>query len=94
MGNYKNRIKMIKETHMPFEFFKGQKVKLVLMDDREFKGVLLKHNYYDIDIVTNVGTKSNPEKGTLKVHKSEIKYIIENNKGFRRKKKEDKRKER
>lgn len=90
MGNYKNWIKMIKETRFPFEFFKGQKVKLVLMDDREFKGVLIKHSYHDIDIVTNVGTQSNPEKGTLKVHKSEIKYIIENNKGIRRKRKKKK----
>ncbi|MGJ7589100.1 hypothetical protein [Staphylococcus shinii] len=90
MGNYENRIKMIKGTRFPFEFFKGQKVKLVLMDNREFKGVLLNHNFYDIDIVTNIGTESNPEKGTLKVHMSHIKYIIENNKGYRRKKKKKK----
>lgn len=87
MVSYEKKIQNIKDLNFPFEFFKGQKVVLALMDGREFKGVLLKHNVYDVDLVTNIGTKEEPQKGTLNVHKSEIKYIIENHKGVRRTKK-------
>lgn len=84
MVSYEKKIQNIKDLNFPFEFFKGQKVVLALMDGREFKGVLLKHNIYDVDLVTNIGTKEDSQKDTLNVHKSEIKYIIENHKGFRR----------
>lgn len=87
MDSYNKKMEFIKKLNKPFEYFKGQKVKLVLMDDREFKGILLNHNVYDIELVTNIGTKDNHEKGILVIHKNEIKYIIENNKGTRNKKK-------
>ncbi|WP_193018676.1 hypothetical protein [Staphylococcus equorum] len=89
MSKENYRLKLIKDVKQPFEYFKGQNSKIVLLDGREYKGVLLKHSNYDIEFVTNVGTKDQPKKGTLIIHKSEIKYIIENNKGIRKTKKQD-----
>lgn len=80
-------VNKIKNLKYPFQFFKGQKIKLTLMDGTEYKGVFLEDKPYVIEIATNIGTEEHREKGELIVHKSDISTIIENNKGFRREKK-------
>jgi hypothetical protein len=83
-------VNKIKSLEQPFEFFKGQKIILTLMDGTEYKGVFLEHKTYVIEIATNIGTEEHREKGELIVHKSDISTIIENNKGLRREKKKKK----
>lgn len=80
-------VNKIKNLRHPYEFFKGQKIILTLMDGTEYKGVFLEYRKYEIEIATNIGTEENNEKGELVVHKTDISNIIENNKGFRREKK-------
>lgn len=78
------RLHLVKTVKYPFEYFKGQKSKLVLEDGTEYKGILLNHEYSTIDFVTNIGTTESPEKVILKISQREIKYIIENNYGVRK----------
>lgn len=85
MVSYEKKIQNMKNLRYPFEYFKGRKVILALMDGRTYKGILLKHRIYDIDLVTNLSTSSECKKGILNVHKTEIKYIIENNQGVKQK---------
>ncbi|MCG7340174.1 hypothetical protein MHZ36_12830 [Staphylococcus sp. ACRSN] len=76
----------IKNLRHPFSIFLGQKVILTLMDGTEYKGVFLKYSIFEIEIATNIGTKEEPIKGELVVHKKDICSIVENHKGYRREK--------
>lgn len=77
------RLHLIKTVKHPFEYFKGQKTKVALENGAEYEGVLLNHDYNTLEFLAHIPTKEDHEKVILKIQKTNIKYIIENNKGRR-----------